>query len=444
MKILMQIFYLSFVVSICKAQTIFTLAGNGTGGYSGDGGSANLAMINAPDGIATDGSGNVYFSDGGNHRIRKVSTSGIITTIAGTGIAGFSGDGGLATFAQINSPKALTVDVFGNIYFADNSNFRIRKISTSGIITTVAGNGVGAYSGDGGNAVLAGLYNPVSVAVDFSGNIFIGESSPTKMTLRKVDNLNLINTISGGNVGYAGDGGPALLAQFNGVNGLATDAGGNIYITDTGNNRVRLITTTSTITTIIGNGLSGFSGDGGPGTSAKLNLPYGVDVDGAGNLFFGDLANYRIRMIDIFGTISTIAGTGISGFSGDGGPSTLAKISVVRDVAVDLSGNIYFSDQINNRIRVICQASCITGINHITQNNLQIFYPNPVNDKLFISSENDIKDVLVRNSLGQLILKQDVNSKQTQIDVNQLSEGVYLISFQFKDGNSVTKKIIKN
>jgi sugar lactone lactonase YvrE len=331
-------------------QTIGTLAGTGTPGFSGDGGLATDATLRNPGGLAVDASGNLYFADSGNHRVRKVSPTGIISTVAGIGQYGFSGDGGPATNARLDTPWGVAVDASGNLYIADSYNQRIRRVSPAGIISTVAGNGAGGFSGDGGLATNANLKFPMWVAVDGSGNLFITDTNNQR--IRKVSPSGTISTAAGtGNLGFSGDGGPATSANLNYPSGLAVDGSGNLFIADTNNERVRMVSPSGTISTVAGTGTRGFSGDGGPAVSARLSIPYGLAVDGLGNLFIVDGGNYRVRKVSPLGRISTIAGAGIPGFSGDGGAATDAAINPYSGVAVNALGWPYIADTGNSRIR---------------------------------------------------------------------------------------------
>ena len=338
-------------------QTITTIAGNGTQGFAGDGGPATSASL-TPAGVCVDGSGNIYIADDVNNRIRKVSPSGIISTIAGNGNYGFSGDGGPATSASLAQPLGVFVDGLGNIYIADTDNRRIRKVSPSGVITTIAGNGNAGFSGDGGPATSTSLYNPRGVFVDGSGNIYIADQGNYR--IRRVSPSGTISTIAGtGTRGFSGDGGPATSADLYTPAGVCVDDLGNIYIAEAGYsiNRIRKVSSSGIITTIAGigtgSGIPGFSGDGGPATSADLYTPTGVFVDGPGNVYIADQSNSRIRKVSPSGTISTIAGNGTNGFSGDGGIATSASLSSPSGVFVDESGNIYIADLNNRRIRKV-------------------------------------------------------------------------------------------
>jgi alpha-tubulin suppressor-like RCC1 family protein/sugar lactone lactonase YvrE len=322
------------------------------GGWVGDGGPATMAGLASPWSVTKDASGNVYIADMRHHRIRKVDISGVITTVAGNGESGYSGDGGPALLANLNGPSGLTVDAAGNIYISDTSNHRIRKVDASGMITTVAGNGTLGYSGDGGPAVVASLNSPRGLSVDPSGNIYIADANNRRV--RKVDASGTITTVAGsGAYGYSGDGGPATAASFNSTWDVAVDPAGNMYIADMGNHRVRKVDTSGIITTVAGNGIAGYSGDGGPATLASLSSPRSIAIALGGSLYIADSGNQVIRKMDPAGMIMTVAGNGTSGYSGDGGPALAASLGSAFDVAVDNAANIYIADAMNQRIRKV-------------------------------------------------------------------------------------------
>ena len=328
---------------------ITTVAGNGTYGFSGDNGPATSAQLYGPEGVAVDNAGNLYIADTYNERIRKVS-NGVITTVAGNGVCcGFSGDNGLATRAQLNGPWGAAVDSAGNLYIADYSNNRIRKV-VNGVITTVAGDGTCCFSGDNGPATSAQLYDPEGAAVDSAGNLYIADS--LNYRIRKVVN-GVITTVAGnGTPGFGGDNGPATSARLNQPHGVAVDSAGNLYIADTGNNRIRKVTN-GAITTVAGNGVCcGFSGDNGPAASAQLNSPNGVAVDSAGNLYIADTGDHRIRKVSN-GVITTVAGNGTTGYNGDNIVATSAGLYSPEGLAVDSVGNLYIADASSDRIRKI-------------------------------------------------------------------------------------------
>jgi trimeric autotransporter adhesin len=282
--------------------------------------------------------------------------------VAGTGSYGYSGDGGQATSAVFSSPDDVTADASGNIYIADSSNNRIRMVTKSnGIINTVAGTGSSGYSGDGGQATSAALNYPRGITADTSGNIYIADTYNNRIRM-VTKSTGIISTVAGsGSYGYSGDGGQATSSTLYNPRTVATDESGNIYIADSANYRIRMVTkSTGIISTVAGTGYSGYSGDGGQATSAALNYPYGVAVDASGNIYIADTYNHRIRMVTkSTGIISTVAGTGYSGYSGDGGQATSAALYYSCGVAVDASGNIYIADTDSYRIRMVTKS---TGI----------------------------------------------------------------------------------
>lgn len=268
-------------------STITTFAGNGTPGHLGDSGAATIAELNYPTDLTLDNSGNLFIADTSNHCIRKVATNGIITKVAGLGVTGYSGDGGPATLAVLYYPYGVAVDTSGNLFIADCWNHRIRKVNTSGIITTVAGCGVTGFAGDGGLATAAKLYYPDGVAVDISGNLFIVDGSNAR--IRKVDTSGIITTVAGNGIhSYSGDSGAATLAALDTPTKVTIDTSGNLFIADSANERIRKVDTSGVITTVAGNGTSGFAGDGGSATSASFNAPEEAAVDAAGNLYIAD------------------------------------------------------------------------------------------------------------------------------------------------------------
>ena len=364
---------------------VSTVAGNGTYGSMGDGGVATAAQLAGPLGIAVDVSGNLWIAEGYGNRVRKVS-KGTISTVAGTGTAGFSGDNKPATGATLRQPSAVALDSAGNLYIADFGNYRVRMVAPSGMISTVAGNGTSVFSGDQGVAVFAGLAAPRRVVTDASGNLYIADGC----RVRKVA-ANMINTIAGG-AAPIGEGGPAVSAQLHSPQGIATDAGGNVYLTDFGTGRV-LRVSGGTLTRVAGTGNPGYSGDNGPATAAQLSGPSGLAIDPSNHLYVADSLNARIRQIasgaittaaggsgspwshplgvaiaaggSIYvsdlnyvrmisgGAVTIAAGNGGLGYQGDGGPASAAYMSTPSGVALDSAGNLYIADTGNNRIREV-------------------------------------------------------------------------------------------
>ncbi len=423
---------------VSAAGIITTVAGTGDHGFSGDGGPATAAWLSWPSGVAADGAGNIYIADTENNRVRRVSPSGgiftlatdlarprdlavestgnlVVTdtgrsrvvrvqfggvigivTVAGTGDAGFSGDGGLATSAQLGGPEGVAADTAGNVYIADTNNNRIRRVLrltpfSGGTISTVAGDGTRLYSGDGGPAASAQMAEPYFVSVDASGNLYIADHG--NGSVRRVSPSGTITTaaagfpISGmsGPYGVAADGGGNLYitdgmfrvhrvspggtiddvtvgAGLSAPFGLAMDASDNLYIADMGRNRVVRVSPAGAFTTVAGTGLRGYSGDGGPATLAQLREPRDVAVDGAGNLYISDTGNYRVRRVSPGGIITTVAGNGTLGFSGDGGPAVSAQLNDPLGVALDGAGSIYLADMWNHRIRRVSPSGIITTI----------------------------------------------------------------------------------
>jgi trimeric autotransporter adhesin len=348
----------SRIRKVDTAGIITTFAGTGVAGFAGDGGPATAAQFRNPNAICFDSAGSLYIADVNNNRVRMVDTAGIITALAGTGLVGSAGDGGPATAAQLNAPRTVTVDSSDNLYIADFQNNRVRRVDTTGMITTFAGTGVRGFSGDGGLAAAAQLNGPNTVSFDSSGNLYIAESLGQR--LRKVDTMGIITTFAGGGSPVLGDGGPATAAQFDPSSGVAFDSSGNLYIADLNNNRIRKVSlATGIITTIAGTGFTGSTGDGGPAIAAQLNGPFAIAFDSSGNLYIADSTGRRVRKVDTAGIITTFAGTGVSGSAGDGGPATAGQVNNPQGVAVDSSGNLYISEFAGHRIRKV---SLATGI----------------------------------------------------------------------------------
>jgi streptogramin lyase len=353
--IIWSIFVVFVTDSTAAPGDISTIAGNGTGGYSGDGGIATNAMLSDPMGVALDADDNLYIADLTNHCIRRVdAVTGEITTVAGTGMQGFNGDGIAATLAQLSYPFAIALDGTGNLYIADSTNHRVRRVDkVTGLISTVAGTGSAGSSGDGGAATVAQMREPIDLAFDSFGNLFIAELRNHQ--IRKVDGSNgNISTVAGsGTLGYNGDGIAATTADLYYPSGIVLGSDGDLFIGDTGNDRIRRVdAVTGLIETVAGNGVRGFSGDGGLATAAQIAYSTGIGLDGVGNLFIADQDNHRVRRVDATtGAIATVAGAGTNGYSGDGGPAVSAQLYFPYDVAFDSKGHLYIADPNNDRIR---------------------------------------------------------------------------------------------
>ena len=332
--------------SLTAADDITTIAGNGSaqGTNNGDGGPATNARISYPFGLAIDTQGDLFIADYSGNRIRKVDTLGIITTVAGQGTsgsnAGFGGDGGPATAASLDAPQSVAVDGLGDLFIADTGNHRVRKVDASGIITTMAGTGTQGFSGDGGLATAANLNSPAGVAIDSQGNLFIADGGNNRV--RKVDASGNITTVAGNGLStFGGDGGSATAAGMSGPAGVAVDAEGDLFIVDSlFNFRIRKVTG-GIITTVAGNGSGTDSGDGGSAITAGLAAPDGVAVDAQGDLFISE--PLRIREVT-GGIITTVAGNGIAAYSGDGGSPTAASFSDASAITIDAAGDLFISD----------------------------------------------------------------------------------------------------
>ena len=334
------------ILTVTPSRAAITTAGTGTVGYTGDTGPATAATLADPAAVAYDSNGNLYLAEASNHVIREVSTTGIITTIAGTGIEGFSGDGAAAIGAQLDTPTGIAVDANGNVFIADSHNHRIREVS-NGIITTFAGTGTPGFSGDAAAATAAQLCFPSGVAVDKSGNVYIVDTNNQR--IRAVSN-GTITTIAGdGEQLYAGDGAAATAAALDSPTSVALGPSGDLYIADRLNQRIRMVSA-GIITTVAGTSTAGFSGDGAAAADATLAKPSGVSIDAVGNLYIADTDNQRIREVG-GGAIATIEGSGSQGYGGDAGLSTAATLNSPRAVAPDRLGNLSIADKLNQRVR---------------------------------------------------------------------------------------------
>jgi len=329
---------------------ITTAAGNGTLGSGGDGGPATRAQLETPARITVGPDGSLYIADAANHRIRRVTPDGIMTTVAGNGTAGYRGDGGPAMQAQLDFPLGVAVGADGSLYIADSSNDRIRRVSPEGMITTVAGGGPYRHVGDGGPATQAYLPYPQGIAIGSDSGLYIADYFNHRV--RRVGQDGIITTVAGnGTSGYSGDGGPATQIQLDHPTDVAVGPDGSVYIADAGNDAIRRVGPNGMITTVAGNGTSGYSGDGGPAIQAQLDFPVGIAIGAEGSLYIVDSDNNRIRQVRPDGIITTLAGNGTPGFSGDGGPATQAKVVYPFGVAVGADDSLYIADLYNARIR---------------------------------------------------------------------------------------------
>jgi len=437
------LFLLLFAPALTFGQYITTIAGNGALANTGDGGLAIQAELANPRALCFDKNGNMYVACVGvGSVIRKIDPSGIITTFAGSDSSGYAGDGGPATAALLYAPRQIAIDVAGNIYITDDGNYRIRKVDTSGIITTFAGNGTFGFSGDGGPATAAQIAT-TGIFFDSSGNAYLADVSNQR--IRIIDTIGTINTIAGtGTPGYSGDGGPATNATLNTPSRILF-YGGNIYFTDEDNNCIRKINDSGTISTFVGDGTGapGYYGDGGPASACELNNPVGLCVDKNGDFYISDAYNFAIRkitFIDGIPIINTLAGNGYEGYNGDCIPATDAKLDDPYGVETDASGAVYIADNFNNRIRKVVAGPCTEAVNTITHPSeaIQIF-PNPATDELTIIASDKINNIMITNLLGQNIFNGDYKKKKVTVNVSPFPPGVYFIKL-----NGITvKKFIK-
>jgi len=415
-----------------QAQYIYTFAGNsfgaatGTGGYTGDGGQAKLAELYAPTGVFYDGAGNVYIADRGNNVVRKVNTAGVISTFAGTHVAGNSGDNGPADAAKLNMPFSVATDKSGNVFISDYGNNVIRKVNPTGTISTYAGTGTSGYSGDGGAASAARLSGPEGIAVDTSGNLYIADANNN--AIRVVSTTGMITTIAGnGTGGHTGDGGPAVNATLNAPAAVAVNLYGQVFIADHFNNAVRMIDANGIITTVAGTGTAGFAGDNGPATAAQLHFPSGVAVYGFGPLYISDEGSNAVRMVNSSGVISTVAGNFTNGYAGDGGFATSAELSSPKGIAVDALNRLYVADYDNNVIRIV---RSFTAVNQVTDNSGDLkVYPNPA--KGYVTVEipftGSNATITLTDVLGRAV-KQLANAGQKiVIATNDMPAGSYFV-----------------
>ena len=432
---------------VANAQNITTISGNGNGG---DGTPAISAHVYDPCGLVFDKYGNLYFATNLDNRVRKIDTSGVISTIAGTGSAGFNGDSIPAITAELNQPVNLAIDTAGNIYIADAANNRIRKITmATGIITTVAGNGIGTFSGDNGIATSASLYGPSSICFDGHGNMYIADYANGR--LRKVNTSGVITTIAGtGVAGWSGDGGLATTAKCIPID-VRTDNSDNIFIVNwgtgstSGGGGVRKINTSGVISTIAGDTASYvYNGDEILATHANMN-PQFITLDNNGIVYLSDYTNNRIRKVGPDGIIHTVVGNGIAGNTGDNSLATMAEIYYPSGLVFDSCGNLYFGQVGIPRIRkVTFYNSCFPeSIREVNALGDVKIYPNPAYDNVTISGGKTINDIAVINVVGQTVIKQNSNSNNIVLNVEGLQSGVYFIKVSDRNGGVVTRRFVK-
>jgi trimeric autotransporter adhesin len=462
------VFLGTFMIN-APAQIITTVVGGNGGNYSGDGGPAIYAQLNWPVAVALDSSGDLFIADLNNDVIREV-TAGIINTVAGNTLTGYEGDGLTAEIARLNYPVNVKTDKKGNFYIADQFNHVIRKVvDTSNIISTIAGNGfeagtgLGGYSGDGGQATNAEFYSPAGIALDKTGNLYISDIGNS--VVRRVDTSGIITTIAGNGSGsgYSGDGGLATNAKLSQPEGITVDNTGNLFIADQYNNVVRKVSTAGIISTVAGNGYGagttthtgGYNGDGGQATAAELSGPADVAVDASGNLYIADQNNMVIRKVSASGVITTFAGNGTAGYSGDGGNAIYAQLKFPSGVAVDSAGDVFIADFENNAIReVIADSPGSTAAVQkvaVAKNNLQILL-NPNNGSFAvignIGGSDQTATITVMDLQGQVMYKSNITVQNGNINTkislgDDLPGGVYVLRVNSGNETNASQFVIE-
>jgi sugar lactone lactonase YvrE len=426
MRFIILLVFLVITSATVGAQTINTIVGTSMGGYGPDTAVATTSKLNYPAGVAIDKSGNLYIADANNNRVRKVTTAGIITTIAGNGKAGYGGDGRAATGAQLKYPTDVAVDEAGDVYVTDYGNSRIRKITSSGIISTVAGNGTIGVAGDGGPAYAAQLHDPAGIAVDADGNLYIADKYNYRV--RKIDRQGVIMTVAGnGYAGWEGDRGVATNARLNNPAGVTIDADGNLYIADRGNHCIRKVTPKGIITTIAGIGVQGFSGDDGAATAAKLNQPTSVTVDKMGNVYIADLGNNRIRKVDQNGVISSIVG-GPVGAGGDGGPARKASVNFPTSIVADSLGNLLIADAGNHKVRIIQNKSWNMASTHQHTEPMKVYtYPGKGVMAISLNHTAPGVKIVISDMAGRILETLKMDDANLLMTKNVYEQGTYLV-----------------
>lgn len=419
-KILILLSFFFFVNA--NAQDVTTLAGSTQGFADGAG---NTAQFFGPSGIAVDSDGNIYVGDDDNHRIRKITPEGVVSTFAGSGVPGFAD--GTGTEAQFYNPHGVAVDGAGNVYVADPDNNRIRKITPTGVVTTLAGSGV--YGFADGSGSIAQFRDPLGVAVDADGNVFVADTYNNR--IRKITPAGVVTTLAGSTEGYADGTGTA--AKFFRPFGLSIDSTGTVFVADTGNNLIRKITAAGEVTTLAGS-TQGFAE--GAGTEAQFNNPCDVYIDAAGTVFVGDLWNNRIREITPEGVVSTFAGSTQGYIDGE---VDMAQFNWPWGLAVDADGTMFVADRRNNRIRKI---TGILGTDNYQQNQVLV-YPNPASEKINIELQDNVAAIVIIYDMnGRTLQTEYIIDKKFSIPINNLANGIYWIQIT-TERVKVSRKFVK-
>lgn len=424
--------------SLAQVKHIKTIAGTGMGAYGGDGGASTGAALHSPYVVSLDGLGNAYILDRLNARIRKIYASGVIVTVVGTGSTGYTGDGSAGTSADI-TPSGLAV-ANTEVYIADSYHRVIRKLNSAGLMSTIAGTGIYAYSGDGGPAVNASFKTPSGMAFDGAGNLYIADGDAN--VVRKINPAGNISTFAGtGTAGFSGDGDFSNLATLDSPYAVTADAFGNVFISDVKNNRVRKVDVSGTITTYAGVGTAGYSGDGAQATDAELNRPAGLATDKDGNLYIADADNNVIRKVATDGTITTVVGNGTPGFGGDYGPVNGCNLNRPFGVAVDAQGELYIADANNQRIRKTYTTTAVGNV--ASEANIGL-YPNPAGSRLSVNGLSQGDKLSVLDITGRRLMSLESSSESMQnLDISSLANGVYVLTIATVNGGSAVVRFVK-
>jgi len=445
LPILLAIGFTLFAPNAFSQYVVTTVAGGGTGAIA-DGNYATAVDLGNPGAIVTDSAGNLYVTEFVDQKVIKIDSSGIIHTIAGNGAVGYTGNNGPATAASLNYPYGLAFDGGGNLYISDDLNNVIRKVDAAGIITTIAGNDTLGFSGDNGPATAAKLYEPFGINFDNSGNLYVADFGNN--IVRKITPSGIISTVAGhaGSFGYTGNGGPATDASLFNPADVAIDAHNNLLIADDDNASIRIVSlTTGIIQTFAGRDTFAYGGDGGAATAAWLSYPAGVCVDSSGNVLIADVANNRIRSVSPLGIINTIAGNGTDVYSGDNGPATAAGLFYPNDVTTDRKGNIYVADSHDFRVRKLSLMND-ASVTYVAGNSIELqVFPNPTNDYLSIydTQHNLISNADLVDVNGHTVASFSFTGANATLNIQTLAKGNYVLRLQTESGVYCTK-VVKN
>lgn len=422
------------------SQVIVTIAGTGAIGYSGDGGPSTNAVLYGPTGVFVDDTGNILFCDHTTIRKIKPAYGGVISTVVGLSISGYSGENIPAVYAEINGVRDIFQDHKGNMYLPDAGNNRLRKVDKHGIIKTIAGTGVAGYNGDGIPATAAQLNSPFGVAVDDTGNVYIADMYNYR--IRKIDTFGMISTVCGtGVAGFSADGGFADTSRLNYIGSVRVSKLGELIIGD--NTRIRKVGIDGKLITIAGTETSGYSGDGGPATAARIGGGM-FGIDASGNIFLSDAINSKIRKIDTAGIITTIAGSpGGGGYGGDGGNPLAALLAAPSGVAVNNEGDVFIGDLANNRIRMVTYHPIAVNNTDAPVDQRMSIFPNPATDQFTVTFTTTVRSsfpLIIRDIYGREIDKLSITANEPLLLPSCLPPGVYTISV-ISGGQSFSTKL---